>query len=209
MLACGMVMWSLAAVPVSDALLKPLEKGLTIPKDPTGDVVIVLDAGINSERPDPLGTGGPSQTTLARLVVGARLSKQLNIPLLFSGRGNSLDAAATSEIVMRYLTDLGVAHSQIIIENKSKDTYENAAFSGKICMEKGFQRPILVTSSYHMKRAAQHFRDKGLKVLPFPSELGTWSGRTYTWVSYLPRNFQKSTIALYEYLGLLNYRHFR
>lgn len=209
MLGCGMVMWSLAAAPVSDALLKPLEKGLTIPKDPAGDVVIVLGAGTNSERPDPLGKGGPSQTTLTRLIVGARLSRQLNIPLIFSGRGDSLDAASTNGIIVRYLADLGVAHRRIIIENKSKDTYENAAFSAKICMEKGFQRPILVTSGYHMKRAVHLFSEEKMNVLPFPAKLDTWKGKRYTWMSYLPGDFQRSAIALHEYLGLLYYQYFR
>jgi uncharacterized SAM-binding protein YcdF (DUF218 family) len=205
MLAMGILAWGLAIAPLADALLKPLEKGLTLPKDPTGDVVIVLDAGTNSERPDAMGKGGPSQTTLARLVAGARLSRNLQIPVLFSGRGNSLDAASTSGIVERYLIDLGIAPSRIIIENNSKNTYENAVFSTAICREKGFSQPILVTSGYHMKRAVQIFNDQDMRVLPFPLNLDTWKGKSYSWESYLPGNFQRSAIALREYLGLLYY----
>lgn len=203
----GIAAWGLSTLPVSDALLGPLEKGLTIPQDPVGDVIIVLDAGTNSERPDPLGKGGPSQTTLNRIVVGARLSKQLNIPIIFSGMGNRLDAASTSEIVVRYIMDQGVGRSLIFIENKSKNTFENAVFSAVICRSKGFQRPILVTSGYHMKRAVMYFKDEKMNVLPFPSQLGTWSGKKYTWISFLPKDFQRSSLALHEYIGLLNYRY--
>jgi uncharacterized SAM-binding protein YcdF (DUF218 family) len=141
------------------------------------------------------------------MIVGARLAKQLNVPLLFSGRGNGIDPAATSDIIVRYLADQGLARSRIFIENQGRDTVENAVFSAAICKNKGFQRPILVTSGYHMKRAEQIFKDEKMIVLPFPSKLDTWSGKRYTWKAYLPGNFQRSATALREYLSLLYYRY--
>lgn len=52
---------------------------------------------------------------------------------------------------------LGVHDKDIIQEIKSASTYENAVFSLQIIQTLGFQKAILVTSSYHSKRAALLF----------------------------------------------------
>lgn len=208
LLVFGILAWGLSTVPVADTLLRPLEKGMAIPADPMGDVIIVLGAGTNGERPDPLGKGGPSERTLTRLVVGARLHRNLGLPVLASGRGNGRDPEATVLVTKRYLIDMGVPANQVIVETKSRDTKENAAFSAEICRAKAFKRPILVTSAYHLKRAKRCFDAEGLKVLAFPSSFETWQGKRYPWTAYLPGNYRRSSTALHEYLALLQYRLF-
>lgn len=202
----GIAAWGLSTVPVADALLRPLEKGLSIPADPTGDVIVVLCAGTNNERPDPLGRGGPSERTLARLVVGARLHRSLGLPVLASGRGNGFDQRAATRIVKRYMMDLGVPADRIIVENRSRNTAENAASSAKLCRAEGFKKPILVTSASHLKRAKGYFNSEGLDVLMFPSSFETWDGKRYTWKSFLPGTYSRASMALHEYLGLVYYR---
>jgi len=204
--ALGILAWGISIAPVSDAILKPLESIFNIPENPAGDVIIVLGAGINSEKPDFSGKGAPARKMLPRIVTGVRLQKKLGIPLLISGRGNSLNDGSTRTTLIRYLTDFGVPFGSILIEDKSRNTAENAAFSTRICQEIGLNKPILVTSAHHLKRAMLCFRHEGLQVLPFPSGFETWDGKRYTWMSFLPGDFRKSSIALHEYLGLLYYR---
>ena len=201
----GILAWGLSIPPVGDSLLRPLESAFTLPEKPTGDVIVILGAGVSSERPDPLGKGAPSERMLSRILAGARLQKKLGIPVLVSGRGDGRDAEAVRSVILRYMKDLGVMDHNVIIENKSRNTAENAAFSAKICREKGFQHPILVTSAYHLKRASACFAHEGLSPTPFPSGFETWKGKIYSWKSFLPGDFRKSSIALREYLGLLYY----
>ena len=106
-------------------------------------------------------------------------------------------------IVKRFLVDLGIPAKKIITENKSRDTFENAEFTHDICTRKGYERPILVTSAYHLKRATMAFKRIGLKVLPFPAGFRSWPGKTYGWQAYLPGNFITASIAVKEYLGLI------
>ena len=54
---------------------------------------------------------------------------------------------------------LGVRDEDIIQEVKSASTYENAIFTLQLIQEFGFQKAILVTSSYHSKRASLLFSD--------------------------------------------------
>ena len=205
-LTIGIIAWGLSISPVSDMLLRPLESGIVIPKNPSGDVIIILGAGTNIEKPGPLGKGTPSLIMLPRLMAGARLHKNLGIPILISGQGDSRDVNATKTIMSLYMKALGVSAGKIIIENKSRNTYENAVFSVKICRDKRFEKPILVTDAYHMKRAVLCFQDEDLNTLPFPSGFETWNGKRYTWVSFLPGDFRSASIALREYLGLLYYQ---
>ena len=96
--------------------------------------------------------------------------------------------------------------AKIIIEDKSRDTFENAKFAQKICARLSFTNPILVTSAYHMKRAIMSFEKFGLKVLPFPSGFKSWQGKHYRWRAFLPGDFLTASIAIKEYLGLVFYK---
>jgi uncharacterized SAM-binding protein YcdF (DUF218 family) len=70
----------------------------------------------------------------------------------------------------------------------------------------GFTDPIVVTSAYHLKRAAMSFEKVGLKVLPFPAGFKSWQGKHYGLKAYLPGDFRKASIAISEYLGLVFYK---
>ncbi len=63
----------------------------------------------------------------------------------------------------------GVAEQDIIIENNSKNTYENAIFSKKILDSLQIKMPyILITSAIHIPRAQKVFRKAGMTILAFP-----------------------------------------
>lgn len=204
-LSLGLFAWALSISPVSDAMLRPLESEFGIPDCSEGDVVIVLGAYVNSFEPDLTGYGAPSRNMLSRIITGMRLQKKLNLPLIVSGRGSSQKINSTKTILTRYLSDLGVLREQIIIEDESKNTFENARYASQICKENGFKNPILVTSASHMKRSVFCFKREGYQVIPFPCDFNTWEGKRYTWLSFLPDDFRKTSIALHEYFGLLYY----
>ena len=98
---------------------------------------------------------------------------------------------------------------QIITEEKSRNTYENARYAAAICREKGFKKPILVTAAYHMSRAGYVFQANGLNVTSFPAYRISSEKPRFTWRSFLPhyRSFVISSVAIREYLGTLYYQN--
>jgi len=187
-------------------LLGHLESGVNVPKKISGDVIIVLGAGIRTDMPDKKGTGSPTEKTTYRLFSAAKLHNKLKIPILFTGGGSNSSSTSSNDIITRTLLNMGVPKHQIIVENKSKNTRENAANATRICAKKGFKKPILVTSAYHLKRSYYCFNRLGIEPIPFPAGFYTWEGKKYSLRSYLPGNFYRFSLALKEIIGLKVYQ---
>jgi uncharacterized SAM-binding protein YcdF (DUF218 family) len=202
----GCLAWALSIAPFSDAMINGLESEYNIPKNIQGDVIILLGHGIYDKAPDLTGSGSPSGIYLTRIVTAVRLQKRLHIPIIVSGIEVLGDKVKEDHIVKRFLTDLGIPADKIILEDKSRDTFENAKFTQKICARSDFTNPILVTSAYHLKRAVMSFKKIGLQVLPFPAGFKSWKGKQYRWSSYLPGDCSTASIAIKEYLGLIFYK---
>ena len=204
----GLLIWLLSVTPTVDLLMRGLEKGYAIPKDIRADAIIVLGGAAYRKVPDLTGIGAPGRDTMMRLVTAARLYRRLGVPIIVSGGNVFGQGASIAELTRRFLVDLGVAPAQILLEDHSRDTYENALLSKLVCDRYGFRNPLLVTTGYHLKRAVLSFDAVGLKVTPFPCSLTTYPGKAYHWYHWLPggQNFSATASALHEWLGLLYYR---
>jgi len=202
----GIFMWISALGPVSRLLFKGLESGLKMPTELQGDVIILLGGGMDDRAPDLTGIGIPSQVMLERIVAAARLQKRLHVPVIVSGGGYPHQKISEAEVTQRYLVDLGVPPEKIFLETKSRDTIENAKYTKNICDRIGFQNPVLVTSSYHLKRALLSFRKVGMQVFPFPVGIGSADPAEFRWTDVLPTDYQGISVALREYIGYTVYR---
>jgi uncharacterized SAM-binding protein YcdF (DUF218 family) len=107
---------------------------------------------------------------LARRYPGARI--------VLSGGSGALVADEPSEapIALRQLESFGIARERILIEDRSRNTLENAVFSKRLVEPKPGERWLLVTSAYHMPRAVGVFRKVGFPVEPYPVD---WRTRGY------------------------------
>lgn len=202
-LALGCLMWLMTITPIANGLLRGLESGFSIPEALQGDVIVLLGGGVYDKVPDLSGMGVPSGEAMARVIAAVRLQRQLKVPVIVSGGKVFKHINSEADILKRILVDLGVPYDQIITEDSSRDTLENAKFSKKICEEKGFNRPILLTSAFHLKRAELSFRKAGQQVIPFPAAFKSWKPRQYIWRDYLPGSFKYVRLAIKEYLGLI------
>ncbi len=202
----SLTVWVMSTTPFTDSIMRHLESGITIPTHPKGDLIVILGAGINRSIPDISGMGSPTETTTHRLFTAARLQKQLHVPILFSGAGDSADPQPVKGIVVRILKEMGVPKGMTLIEDQSRDTRESAVHVARICKEKEFKRPILVSSAYHLKRSVYCFNQAGLQVTPFPAGFETWQGKRYAWPAYLPGDFRRFSMALKEIMGLKFYQ---
>lgn len=202
----AIVMWVFSVSPVSDRLLKGLEADFGIPENVSGDVIVLLGGGVYGKAPDFSGTGAPSEEMMVRIVTAVRLQKKLNIPVIVSGGKVFKYKDAEAPIIKRFLVDLGVPDKKVIIEDRSRDTIENAMFTKEIMERHRFKKPLLVTSALHMKRSVLSFKKAGMNVMPFPAGFRTWENKKYGWEDYLPWHFIDSYAAIHEYLGLLFYK---
>ena len=58
-----------------------------------------------------------------------------------------------AEVMRALAVDQGVPSTQIILEVQATNTYENVVFTNRILRERRWQRILLVSSPYHMRRA--------------------------------------------------------
>jgi uncharacterized SAM-binding protein YcdF (DUF218 family) len=90
--------------------------------------------------------------------------------LIASGNGNLVhDNFAEADWVKTQLQQFKIPDSCILIENKSRNTIENAAFSKSLLKDRHLQPPyLLVTSTFHMRRSLGIFKTTGIDVIPYP-----------------------------------------
>ena len=75
-----------------------------------------------------------------------------------------------ADFIAKNLVDLGIPPSDILIENRSRNTIENAAFSKKLIDQLGGirSRAVLITSAFHIPRATETFEQAGIPIRPYP-----------------------------------------
>jgi uncharacterized SAM-binding protein YcdF (DUF218 family) len=66
-----------------------------------------------------------------------------------------------------FIVSMGVPRDAIVLENRSRDTHENALFTAQL-LRNDPRGKVLLTSDYHMFRALRAFRKAGLEVSPIP-----------------------------------------
>lgn len=90
--------------------------------------------------------------------------------LVSGGNGNLLAGGfRESDWVKTQLEELKVPDSLIVIENQSRNTLENAAFSKILLSQKHLKPPyLLVTSAFHMRRSLAIFKKQKVEVVPYP-----------------------------------------
>jgi uncharacterized SAM-binding protein YcdF (DUF218 family) len=204
----ALLLWGVSTTALGRVMIAGLEQGQSIPEHPRGDVIILLGGGINDRVPDLSGRGTPSADSLHRVVSAARLQKRLGIPVIISGgpvfAGHTTEAA----ISRRFLIDMGVPSDKILLEDKSRDTIENARFTRQILEKHGFRRPLLITSAYHMHRSVAAFLRFGVEVTPVPAHFISNGDNPLLLFDWLPDTNAMVNIsrALKEHIGMMYYR---
>ncbi|SFV02567.1 YdcF family protein [Alicyclobacillus macrosporangiidus] len=172
--AIAAMVYALSTQSVANALIDPLESAYPqpAPSQLHGDAIVMLGGGVVLDAPDGDGRGNLLGDSANRLLTTARLYRQLHAPIiisagpLYTAGGQPL---AEADVAKRQLVELGVPASEIYTDPRSRNTQENAAFTKPILTAHHLQRPILVTSAYHMRRAVMDFQRQGISVLPYPT----------------------------------------
>ncbi|WP_419768346.1 YdcF family protein [Arcobacter sp.] len=96
------------------------------------------------------------------------------------------------------LISLGVNENRIIMQDKPKDTIEEAISIKKLINDKPF---ILVTSAYHMPRAIKIFQKQGLNPIAMSTDFTVKKQKSNSYLSI--KELKKVTMAIHEYIGLV------
>jgi uncharacterized SAM-binding protein YcdF (DUF218 family) len=201
--------------PLGHALILPLEDrfpraGLDTPPPPTGFIVLggAEDRLVGGERGAPaLNEAGE------RLVEAAVLSRRYpEARIAFSGGDAGLlyTSGSEAEGAESLLTALGVPEDRLILEAKSRDTYENAVFLKEELGRNGELGPgkrwLLITSAYHMPRAIGTFRKAGFEVEAWPVDYRTRGAADLTRpFDKVSEGLRRVDVATREWLGLFAY----
>jgi uncharacterized SAM-binding protein YcdF (DUF218 family) len=196
--AVGLIaLWVLATPIAADTLVRWAERYPALDPTQVGDAraIVILAGGVRVDAPE-YGSSAPGATSLERLVYGARLARQTHLPVLISG--SRLEAASMTDFLQQ---DLGVSAKWV--ENRSRDTHENAQFSAVILAREGVHKVVLVTSAAHMARSVVEFNQAGIDIVPAPAAM--WTLQDKGVLAYVPNAnaLVRSQRAMYEGLGRL------
>ena len=95
--------------------------------------------------------------------------------LVFTGGSGGLiqNDVKEAEVAHKLWSGLGVPESQMIFEDASRNTFENAAFTQKLVHPQKDEKWLLITSAYHMPRSIGIFRALGMNPAPYPVDYRT------------------------------------
>lgn len=141
--------------------------------------------------------------TVGRTKKGIELYKQAYAPkLLLSGDAADPKSPSNAKVMKRYAIENGVAEEDIIIEEDSKDTHENATQSILKLIKVGpEQQIILVTSPYHSRRARVEF-EKAFKDQTIEAKIISVNGTDKNWGRFWWLNPKSIIFATLEILKL-------
>ena len=110
-----------------------------------------------------------------------------------------------SVILAAIMLKIGGYGFRIILENQSRNTFENALYTKDLIGFAGDKPWLLVTSAFHMPRAFEIFKDRGIHVIPYPVDFRSRTPSTeFRWD--LGSGAQQLNILLHEWIGLWVYR---
>jgi len=198
-----------AAVPIAAVLEGPLENYFPPPSLPAQiDGVIVLGGAEN-----PGTSAARGQVVLngagERLLKGLELAQRYpQATLVFSGGSSALfgGGVTSATVAERLFGDFGIDRERVVLERRSRNTYENARFTFEEVQPRPGEAWVLVTSAMHLPRSVGLFRKAGWRVIPYPVDYQS-SGRAPLAPSLrFLEELDQVDDAFREWVGLIAYR---
>ncbi len=198
--------------PVSQFLIRSLELEYP-PQDKNKlvkyDAIVVLGGAINilSYYRDIVEMGSSSERMTESVIL---YNHKISDTILFTGGSGVLFQQDMNEAfyAKKFFKEFDVPEKDLLFDDKSKNTYENALFSKEILNNYRKNNILLITSAFHMKRATGVFEKQGFIVKAYPTDYKSLMD-TLNWDTFIPSPsyLEISTIALKEWVGILVYKY--
>ncbi len=212
LITCCTILLYLLSIPViARILLSPLENAYT-PVFNKAEAVIALGGGAVPDTVGVNGSGTLRAYSANRLLTAVQLSIKYDIPIIVSGGQVFSDSGNEGDIARKILHNLDFNNNKVIIENQSRNTYENAVNTLNICKNLKINNVYLVTSSWHMPRSIANFNkvyvNSGIKIIPYPCDYLLSPKNKFNILDLVPQMWalEASYLALHEYLGMLAFK---
>ena len=200
------LLWGLSMPVTGDWLIRQVEgveTRISVDSLQSADAVVVLGGMVKQVPKVRYGEWGEAAD---RFEGGIEVFRTGKAPLLiFMGAKMpwAPDARPEGEILAERAELLGVSSEAIRVTGKVGNTAEEAIAVKELLAKLERPNVILVTSAFHMNRAAMLFRDAGIEVQPFPVDFRTSYYRELTLVDFLPsaEGLGNSELAMREMLG--------
>jgi uncharacterized SAM-binding protein YcdF (DUF218 family) len=145
----------------------------TVSKKMHYPVAVILGGGMiraNQEDKNRINVGESAD----RFMQAVLLYKQGTVSRILITGGNTsigqlkIDESNETSQVKRLLIELGIPKDSILTENEAKNTHENAVYTKRLLNSLQIKSPVLlITSAYHMRRAAACFEKEQIKFIPY------------------------------------------
>lgn len=206
----GVLALMVMLLPLHLYLLRPLEQRFPRPSLPEHlDGIIVLGGAVEQNLSEAYDQANLNHAA-ERMTEAVRIAKFYpEAKLVFSGGSAEIlkqSKYQEADVAKRFFVELGLPESQIVLETRSRNTFENVAFSKELLEPKADEVWLLITSAMHMPRSVGIFRYFAWQVIPYPVDY-----RVGLSLSSDPRRFFSDKLLLIdlaskEWLGLLAYR---
>jgi uncharacterized SAM-binding protein YcdF (DUF218 family) len=197
----------------------PLGKALSIvlenrfprwdPAGPAPTGIIVLGGAVSAAKLATRGEVGINDAA-ERVIAVPELAKEYpQARIIYSGGDAGLftHGQREADVVTALFETLGVPASRLTLENRSRNTAENAIYSKAVANPKPGERWLVVTSALHMPRAIGAFRQAGFPVEAYPVDYQTNGWRDLLGVlGGVSGGLGRTEMALHEWIGLVAYR---
>jgi len=163
--------------------------------------IVVLGGGSLPDPRLPLSSQ-LNPISLTRLLEGVRLHRQLPDSRLILSGGAVFQDAPEGETLAKTALLMGVSENNVVRENKSLDTADQAKLISSIV---GRNRFVLVTSAIHMPRSMALFRKFGMDPIAAPTNYMVVKQSRFHPGMFFPDSgfLHKMEAAIHEYLGLI------
>ena len=150
----------------------------------------------------------PGDRGAGRLFAMAELARRYPAAkLVFAGgsgvmtRPENKDARGAAVL----LGAIGVDIARVILEDQSRNTWENALYTRTLVKPKPGENWLLVTSAYHMPRSVGAFRQAGWTVVPYPVDYRTEPRLRFGGAIAFDEGLRLLGLATHEWTGLIAY----
>lgn len=163
--------------------------------------IVVLGAGRSEDAPEYQGDTVDA-FTLERLRYATYLHRKTGLPIMVSGGSGPQRGVSQAELMRSVLVnDFNV--NVKFVEDKSRNTLENARYSQEILQTAGINQAYVVTHAWHMRRALWAFQTYGLAAIPAATGFSRLGREDTRLLGYLPsaRGMRMSSLAIHERIG--------
>jgi len=187
-------------------LAKPLESAYPILNPPQWqkrNAIILLGGGVTLPRGNKVTPGNFSYPRIHEALRLYLLCKKTvnECKIIITGGIGDYPQQSEAAVYRDDLLRFGVLNTDIILEERSKNTAENAKFTVPMLMQGKYDQIFLVTSAVHLKRSLLYFADLGIYAIPAPANY------LVAKISIIPRGYKIAftDFILHEYGGIIKF----